>query len=134
RRILSRPYCQSDLADLGPAGRRDGRSRSQRVSGRMGGTDLDRIPRLESVRAAAQRTGHGNARDAEPDGAVSAGAVRLAESRGVAHRNRSAEAGLCGLETISGGPAIRESAGERNYFENVRGGAGEADRSKAGTL
>ena len=71
------PMAEAILAISKRAGRHDDRRRPRGVPARMGRADLDDLPRLDGVRAAAERPGHRRADDAQPDGALSAGRVRL---------------------------------------------------------
>ena len=66
-----------------------------RIRLRVGRADLDRLPRLEGVRTAAQRPGHGDARDAQHHGAIPAVPVLRAQRRASASSHRGAKAGLC---------------------------------------
>ena len=128
------PIAKAHSEDIGPAGRHDGGGGSERICVRMGRADLDGLPRLEGLRTAAERAGHGDARDAEPHGAVSAGVLRRAERGCVPHQDGGAEAGLCGLAALSGRSAIREGAGGGNYVEEICRGARGADRHEAGAV
>ena len=58
---------------------------------RMGAADLHRVSRVEGLRAAAQRPGHGTAGDVEHSGAISAGELRAARRGGTARADRGAE-------------------------------------------
>src|SRR5437879_6560742 len=80
-----------------PAGRDDGGGGSERVRVGMGRADLDRLPRMESLRTAAERAGHGDARNVEHHGGVSAGGGRGNEHGHLPHQDGSAEAGVCGF-------------------------------------
>ena len=62
---------------------------------RMGRADLDHVPRLDGVRAAAQHARYRCADDAQLDGAVSARRVRPPQREGPARDDRGQEARVC---------------------------------------
>ena len=113
------------LALSARAGRHDDGRRSQRVRARMGRADLHDLSRLDGLRAAAEHAGHRGADDAQPDGAVSAGRVRLPQRRGAARDDRGEEAGLRRHAAVRRRSTLRDDAGSRD----ARQGAREATRA-----
>ena len=94
RRLLQGQDRRSDSADLARAGRHDDRRGPRGVLARMGHADQDQLSRLERLRNRAADPGHLRADDAEPDGAVPDGGVRLSQHERAARDDRGQEAGL----------------------------------------
>src|SRR5690349_15139902 len=98
----------------------------------MGATDLDGVSRLESLRDAAQQSGHCRARDAEHLFAVSAAAVFLTQRGRAACADRTAEGSVRRSSRpapadwgrhhlpIGGGPGWKYSVADREPVFELR--------------
>ena len=94
RRLLQGQDRRGHPRDLARAGRHVDRRRPRGVPARVGHADQDDLPRLERLRDRPEHAGHRRADDAEPDGAVSDGGVRLPQHQRAARDDRSEEARL----------------------------------------
>ena len=82
--------------------------------------DIHDLSRLDGLRAAAQHAGHRRAADAQSDGAVSAGRVRIPQRRGAARDDRSEEAGLRRHAAVCRRSPLRDDARSRHVEQGAR--------------